>query len=89
MASGLNLKVLQATYKNVNKDVKNLEEQLKIYEKNVKILNEKVWYGGKSADTWYNSATSAYNKDKQFVDKLINIQTKLKQRIDKLLIASK
>ena len=88
MASGLNLKVAQKAYNSVKKDIATLDEYINEFRKNVVILNESIWYGGKSADTWYASANKAYAADCKFRDKLINIQNRLATKIDKTIAAS-
>ena len=88
MASGINLKKAQLAYNNVNKDIKNLETQLANFRKAVAEMNANIWYGGNSANKWYESANNAYKKDCKFLDSLYNIQVKLSKKIDSTLAVS-
>ena len=88
MASGINLKKAQLAYNNVNKDIKNLETQLANFRKAVAEMNANIWYGGNSANKWYESANAAYKKDCKFLDSLYNIQSKLANKIDSTLAVS-
>ena len=88
MASGINLKKAQLAYSNVNKDIKNLETQLANFRKAVAEMNANIWYGGNSANKWYESANAAYKKDCKFLDSLYNIQSQLANKIDATLAAS-
>ena len=83
--TGLNLKVARATYKNVSKDIDKLNAALDNFSKYVSELNERIWYGGNAANTWYASANKAYRLDCNFRDKLMRVQDKLATKIEKTI----
>ena len=52
-------------------------------------MNANIWYGGKAANKWYDATVSAYNKDVKFKKKMDTLQSKIKNKINKLDTATK
>ena len=83
-ATGVNKQVLKNTYKKANNKINDLSANVKGLQQAVQTMNQSVWYGGTSANKWYNSVSSAHTSNSKFINAATNLQTSIKKQINSL-----
>lgn len=87
--TGVSKSLMNAVYRQANKDIEKLEEDLRKLKNSVENMNQNVWYGGQSSIKWYQAADTAYISDVKFAAAARNLQTSLNSQIKKIENATK
>ena len=87
--SGGSLKEMVNRYNALVKPVTNFGTNLTKLKSSVERMNKDYWNGGQTANSWYNALKKAYKADKNFYNKMLNVQKKLRKLIDSSAQAAK
>ena len=85
-SSGVNAKVAKKVYNNVNGHLKNLDGYIKNLKADLEKYNKETWYGGKSANKWYDSMSSVFDNIVKFDNGVSQFQTRLETAFDNNII---
>ena len=86
--SGLNKDIGKATYKKANKKIADLTANINALKQAVQTMNQSVWYGGASANKWYNSVSNTHTSNSKFVASADELQKAIKKNLDEIDRAS-
>ena len=89
MATGASLAVLKQSYRDANKRIQELRANINEFKSSVQTMNQNIWYGGNSANKWYNNASSIHTNNSKFADSAENLQRAYKKQIEEIERAMK
>ena len=72
---------IKAEKNKINKAMNELETYINALCKDIEKMNASVWYGGDSANKWYEKANTAYKKDVNFFNNKTKLLNRLKKHI--------
>ena len=87
--TGVSKSLMNAVYKQANRDIEKLNDDLRRFKIAVEKMNQDVWYGGESSIKWYQAADTAYISDVKFSRAATNLQASLNTQIRKIENASR
>ena len=86
--TGLNKPLARETYSKAEKKIQNLTQNVNALKTAVQTMNQNIWYGGNSANKWYDSVSQAHTSNSKFIDSANALQAAIKEDISGIETAS-
>ena len=86
--TGLNKPLAKETHKKAQRKIEDLRTNVNALKTAVQTMNQNIWYGGNSANKWYDNVSQAHTSNTKFIDSALALQNAIKNDISGIEDAS-
>ena len=82
--TGLSKKALKQTRQSIGQELKRYAQAIQKLRNDVERMNRDIWYGGQTANNWYQGMQKHYEADVKYGNKMKNLHKNLSKKIEML-----